>query len=438
MAKGVVKGKGPALRSAEREAGTVLPPPPRNPRFPLFDPLRAVAATAILLVHVGLFTGGFEPIPLQLFSHLDIGVPFFFLISGFLLYRPFLAARHLEAPAVRNRDYARNRFFRIFPLYWVVLTITAIVPGMYGAFTGDWWVYYGLLQNFPVYTAGQGCLDDPFTCAIPPAWTLTLEVGFYILLPFLAAGIAGLTRLFGRNRWVAVNLGVFAAISVASVFIQADMPDGAAEQWLFFSPLARGWWFALGMIFATLSVLHRKTGRIPPGVNWLAKRPGTAWLTAGLLYAGMTFVLLDPVPTLNYMTTSRFEYLSQYLLDGVIVALLALPAVFARPRALPERLLMHPVPVYLGLISYGIFLWHFPVMVGLARIGVGEIWPAMSYPLFAMASFAVTVALAAITYRLVERPMMTWSRRRGTGRAGDPEASVPAAALPAAATRSAP
>ncbi len=84
-----------------------------------------------MLVHVGIFTGGFAPWYKQLFAQLDIGVPFFFLLSGFLLYRPMLAARREDCRG-RRSGYARNRFVRIMPAYWVVLTVAAIVPGIAG------------------------------------------------------------------------------------------------------------------------------------------------------------------------------------------------------------------------------------------------------------------------------------------------------------------
>jgi len=413
------------------EASEVLPPPPGNPRFPLFDSMRGIAAIAILLVHVGILSGGFAPWYKQLFAHLDIGVPIFFVISGFLLYRPFLAARQLDAPPVDNRDYARNRFFRIFPAYWVVLTLAAIVPGMYGAFTDNWWVYYSLLDNYPVYAREGACLTDRFTCGIPPAWTLSLEVGFYILLPFLAIGLSGLTRLFGRHRWVAVNLGALAAISLVSVYIQSHVPDTNLEQWLFYSPLGRAWWFALGMGLATISVWSQKTGRTPTGLNWLIKRPWFAWVLAVGLYVAMTYLILEPGPSLNFLTTSRIEYLTQYLVFGLIGALALLPAVFDRTRvSLPRVVLRNPALVWLGLISYGIFLWHYPAMIWLYRQDVISIWPQMAYPVLAITTLGLTVVLAGITYYLVERPLMLWSRRRGRRTPKSPPPQHPTAPAP--------
>ena len=147
--------------------------PASHLRFPLFDSLRALAAIAILIVHVSLFTvftngseytyfGGFV-------AHLDVGVPFFFLLSAFLLYRPFIAVRFEERDRPAFSGYAWRRFLRIAPAFWAVLALSAIVPGMAGAFGQNWWVYWGLLQNLPLYEPVGRCAVDAYRCAVPPS-----------------------------------------------------------------------------------------------------------------------------------------------------------------------------------------------------------------------------------------------------------------------------
>jgi peptidoglycan/LPS O-acetylase OafA/YrhL len=92
-------------------------------------------------VHTGSWIGDYT-------ARLDIGVTVFFLISGFLLYRPFVLARFHEAQPVRGRDFARRRLLRIVPAYWLALTVLAIYPGLVGIWTHDWWIYYGFLQIY--------------------------------------------------------------------------------------------------------------------------------------------------------------------------------------------------------------------------------------------------------------------------------------------------
>src|SRR6476619_5721834 len=103
----------------------------RSDKFPLLDPLRAAAAISVLVVHTTLITGAYENYGYgQFLAHLDIGVPFFFLLSAFLLYRPFVVARADGTARTSFREYAKRRFVRIAPAYWAVLTISAVLPGM--------------------------------------------------------------------------------------------------------------------------------------------------------------------------------------------------------------------------------------------------------------------------------------------------------------------
>ena len=91
-------------------------PPAGNPRFPLLDPLRVIAAFAIVFTHTGSVTNFNADNWLgQFTARLNIGVALFFLLSGFLLYRPFVAARYQDRPPVRIRDYTRRPVLRIVP-----------------------------------------------------------------------------------------------------------------------------------------------------------------------------------------------------------------------------------------------------------------------------------------------------------------------------------
>lgn len=75
-------------------------------------------------------------------------------------------------------------------------------------------------------------------------------------------------------------------------------------------------------------------------------------------------------------------------------------------------LLADPRLGWLGMISYGIFLWHFPVMLGLVDLGVVGWWPAEAYPVLVLTTLAVTIPCAALSYYAVERPLMRWKRSR--------------------------
>src|SRR5215212_2655336 len=147
-------------------------------RFPLMDSMRAIAALLVLGTHAAFFSEAFHGREtLQaLAARLDSGVTVFFLISGFLLYRPFVAARFASEEPPLARAYAWRRFLRIVPGYWTALTGSAIWLGL-GIFSGGFAIYYGLAQIY-VHRYSLG--------GLPQAWSLCVEITFYAFLPLYA------------------------------------------------------------------------------------------------------------------------------------------------------------------------------------------------------------------------------------------------------------
>ncbi len=388
-------------------------------KFPLLDALRGLAALSVLLVHTSIWSGAVNaPWYGPLLGHLDIGVAFFFLLSAFLLYRPFVKARVTGAQRGGFGDYGRRRFVRIAPAYWVALTITAIVPGMVGAFSGDWWAYYGLLQNFPVYTATGTCANASFACGIPVAWSLTIEVLFYMMLPLFVLAMAWLGKRW-RGHWLTLELSVLAALSVISVGIQGSTPGTDLHKWLFYSPIGRGWWFGLGLALAAISVHAGQLDREPTVVGWLRRRPGVPVTAALVLYVIAAIAI--PGPSLAFPTIGLPLYVTQYVLFGVIAALVMMPAVFGIDGGgLVRRALGHRSLAWLGLISYGVFLWHYAVIIFLLE--ANAVW---SFVPLTVATLALTVPCAAASYYLLERPLMRWARRRTPAPAPAAAASAP-------------
>ena len=291
--------------TARRPAGTEEPS-----QFPLFDSLRALAAISILVVHVGIFSGVYGNSWYGPYiANLDIGVPFFFLLSAFLLYRPFVAAR------VEGRDYgslltyARRRFIRIVPAYWAVLTISAVVPGMAGAFSSNWWVYYGLLQNYPIYTGEGNCSAaapnalDTFRCGVPPAWSLAVEVMFYAALPVFALAAAWLGRRWKGRNWLVPEFTLIGVISCDLLLDSKLVPGkGCGALVLLFAARAR-----LVVRTRTGAGGHIRAG-LAPGVR--VHKPRLAEISVGLrlsagsalgnLRTGCATLLLDANPGLQF------------------------------------------------------------------------------------------------------------------------------------------
>jgi peptidoglycan/LPS O-acetylase OafA/YrhL len=355
------------------------------------DSLRALAALAVVLSHVVFITGG----PggphawwSALFTNGVQGVTVFFVISGFLLYRPFVNAQLNGAPRSRLRDYFRRRLLRIVPAYWLALSLLAIYPGLAGVFTHDWWRYYFLLSGYSNATISHGLLVS---------WSLGIEVSFYLLLPLYAALVGRVTRGFGVDRRLRAELSLLGAIALASTVLRLIDYETARSAAIENSLPAFMYWFALGMGLALLSTVaqQRPDSRTP---RLLAARPGACWAAAAAAYA-----LLCLIQNTNGTYSTAQWVLGYYLLGGVIALLLVLPAVLGpEAEGWPLRVLALPALAWLGLISYGLYLWHVPIAV------VGFDHGVRSFVPLAIGVGLVTVVCAAASYYVVERPILRW------------------------------
>lgn len=356
---------------------------------------RALAALSVLVVHVGLFSEAFgTPVVGPLLAHLNIGVTIFFLISGFLLYRPFVASRRGGPARPSVARYGWRRLLRIYPAYWLALTVLVLLPATTGVAGGDWLNQYAMLGALPVAQGeGASCVVEIQSCGLAHTWSLTVEATFYAALPPFALAVAALGRRKGGGwsaSWPASELGVIAAAAVVSVTIAFSGPSGTAS-WVAGSFAGYLFWFGLGMALAAVSV-HLEGRPAPAAVELIRRRPAAPWALAGVTY--VIFSLLVPATPFLLLSGDR---LLTHLCFGV-VALLLLPAIFGEPgRGVPDRLLANPVIAWLGLVSYGIFLWHYAFALYFDELGF--------LPLLAV-TLAGAVACAAVSYYLLERPLL--------------------------------
>ncbi len=362
-------------------------PPPGNPRFPLFDSLRAIAALTVLLAHSVLQLNvqlahpflNFAP---QLAAQ---GVAIFFLISGFLLYRPFLVA-HRGGRPVRVGDYTRRRFLRIVPGYWLALTVVLLLlnhPN--GVTTGNWPRYYGFAQIYDHASIGGG---------IGAAWTLCVEVTFYAVLPLLAF-LGG--RLSGRDRAsLRGDIALVAVLALASIFIHQRLATSTTDYWLAISLPASFYWFALGMGLAIASVLERPKQLIRPIVDY----PLAMWVAAVGVFIAL-YNWTSERPGVGTGGTAEF------ILLGLASLFVLLPAAFGDDDAggVPRVILRHRVLAWLGVISYGIYLYHADLIAVVNDRLIRHDLPH-AYPIVLAVSTVVVCAFAAASFYLFERPFL--------------------------------
>jgi peptidoglycan/LPS O-acetylase OafA/YrhL len=388
----------------------VVAPPPHHPRFPLTVGLRGVAAIAIVVGHAWFFTGGFggftTSLPNRIVVRWDGVVAVFFMLSAFLLYRPMIAHRAGGADAPRVGDYARRRFLRLYPAYWVALTALAIFPGLFGVFSHNWWAFYSLTDFLDLKHLHSVCPpSEEFRCGLPQSWTLGIDLTFYVMLPFYAGLTALLARRLPRHTWMRWELALLAVLAVASLWLGGAPLHLRDQDWFRYSFAGYFYWFALGLALAILSVVYWRTEDRPRPLRLVAAKPGLFWAGGFGVYVATVLIFSD-VPFVFGFKDAEYVWLN--LVQGVGATLFFLPAVFANPnRGLPARVLGHPFLMWIGLISYGLLLWHGTVAVMLGSLfGSGE-----GYWTVLIAEIAIAVPLATLSYYLVERPLMKFKYR---------------------------
>jgi peptidoglycan/LPS O-acetylase OafA/YrhL len=396
-------------------------PPPGHPRFPLIDSLRAIAALCVVMAHTAIF-GGFSAHAwtTALLSGLTIGVPIFFVISGFLLYRPFLAAQVLGAPATSVRTYAWRRALRIVPAYWLALTVLGWWAHLQGVYTHDWWRYYFFLQVYSHRTLYGGIL---------PAWTLCVEVTFYALLPVFAAvmgRLAARTGQAGRRERIRLELGVLGVLAVASLVLRTI--DLAGPRTVLDNTLLENFdWFALGMGLAAVSVAAQDGQPVAAIGRAVARWAPACWVVALALYVLVARLFpFASVQVRGIFFQTAWGGLGVHVGFGLIAALLVAPAVFVREGSAPARVLGWRVLAWLGLVSYGIYLWHDPLLGKLLQHGLYSWWPHHQFLVLTPATIIVAVVAAAASYYAFERPILAFKNARLTRRA-EPAAPAPRA-----------
>lgn len=389
-------------------------PDPRSGRLPALDGLRAVGAIAVLVHHVGFQTaatvrssaGGW-------FARMDVGVAVFFVLSGFLLFRPFAAAcaRGSAFPGVRR--YLWRRAVRILPAYWLAMVVIFVLaPGEKVPGASMWVRHLTLTQIY---------LPHGLHRSFSQTWSLATEAVFYLLLPLIA--VLTLGRQWRPVRTVArlAGMAVLTAVWLVAVGIGA-VPFARCGSW--FPSYAA--WFAAGMVLATVHVAGDRgdLARLGQLANRAGGAPVACWTLAGGLLAVGTTPLAGPrgldVPSGGQIGFKTGLYL-------VIAVLVLIPAAFGPPTR-ARAVLGGVIFRWLGELSYGLFLWHLVVLHAVYAL-TGT--PQFTGDPLAMGVLTLVGGLiaAAASYHLVERPL----QRRLAGRPQRPRTQVEAQSAASAA-----
>lgn len=365
-------------------------------RLPALTGLRGLAALAVFLLHAWYLGGKADPAPawpwlsqaLQwIFAIGWSGVDVFFTLSGFLLALPFLRQ---DCPAPATGPFLWRRWRRIFPAYYAQLAILFALAALSPAFAGH-------LRAAPtgVDLAVHGALWFYLWPTVAPWnpvwWTLPVEFGFYLCLPWLAGGLK-------PRRWFwLIGLIVMAWVwrlawlswgepGIVTSYRVEQLP-GRIDQ------------FLIGMLAAYVWVRRSDVRQ-----RVRQHRSLLMWGALALLLAlPALWLLVNPTP--HDVPSAHPALLAWHSLASIaVVGLLWSGA--ERAGWLGATPLQ-----WLGTISYGVYLWHYPVLMvlrqGMREPGLRnpEFWP------FVISALALTLLLAALSYFWIERPCL----RRGVG-----------------------
>jgi peptidoglycan/LPS O-acetylase OafA/YrhL len=374
----VVTDSGVVARSSEnrRVGGT------RN-FLPAVEGMRACAAVGVVVTHVAFQTGHSGGITGRLFGRFDLAVAVFFGLSGFLLWRGHAAAARGLRSVPPTGHYLRSRIVRIMPGYLVaVVVILSLLPDAKADLT-VWLANLSLTQIYVPLT---------LTAGLTQMWSLSVEVAFYLVLPFLA--------LLARRLPVRARIPAIAAMAVASfgwALIPFAAPYGINPlNWppAFFS------WFAAGMLLAELTVTE---------VGWphrLARRRVVMAVVVVVAFVVAASPLAGP-EGLTPGTISQF--IVKTVMGAVVAAALIAPLVLDRPDT-PHRLLGNTTMVTLGRWSYGLFVWHLAALAMVFPI-IGEFAFNGHMPVVLVLTVVFGFAIAAVSYALIESPCRVALRR---------------------------
>ncbi|MFV1363334.1 acyltransferase [Mycolicibacterium elephantis] len=346
--------------------------------------IRAVAALLVMLTHAAYTTGKYPQGYVGLvYSRMEIGVPIFFVLSGFLLFGPWVKAAASDKPGPSVRRYAWRRVRRIMPAYVVTVLAAYLVYHFRTAGPNPGHTWEGLFRNLTltqIYT--DNYLYSFLHQGLTQMWSLAVEVAFYAVLPLLAYL---LLVVLCRRRWrpglLLTGLGGLALISPAWLVLVHTtnfLPDGA-KLWL---PTYLAW-FVGGMVLAALQ---------PLGVR--------AYGLACVPLAVICY-LIASTPIAGEPTTSPTELREALAKTAfyAVIATLAVAPLALGDRGLYSRMLASRPMVFLGEISYEIFLIHLItmelVMVEIVRY---PIYTGSVFWLFVI-TFVVTVPLAWLLHR---------------------------------------
>ncbi len=373
-------------------------PPAERPRIPELDGIRGLAILLVLVWHY--FATLVHPEPGSWLRAAKVacglgwsGVDLFFVLSGFLLGGILL--EHQDSPTYFKTFYAR-RACRILPVYFALVIAFAVASGLLQGTRNKGfvhlfdrpmplWSYFTFTQNFVMVSVSD--FGAPFLSA---TWSLAIEEQFYLFLPLLI-------RFVPRGPLPGVLILLIVAAPICRGLLWSEEAPGFAG---FVLMPARADALLLGVLAA---VAIRDPGF---ATAFARSRVALGCVFAGL-FGGMVVLAVYGwrLPHIATHLAGQFWIAAFYAMLIVWTS--------AKPSGALGALMRFPALRALGVVSYAVYLFHLPVLeivFALAR-GQPPALRAMSDAMLVLASLVVTIGLAALSWRLVERPLLRLGHR---------------------------
>ncbi|OPG07004.1 acyltransferase [Microbispora sp. GKU 823] len=398
--------------SADARGSAPAPSRVKRQYFAELQGIRALAVLAVITIHSAFTAGqigfmgkpgnGFFAIILERVTRESL--PILFALSGFLLYRPFVLASMAGAPKPDLKSYAWRRVLRIGPAYWLLAVVMLLTLGREQV-TGVWYVVRVLVMQH-VYQAGA------IPTGMESTWSMATETLFYALLPIFAWLFArfarGASGPAGQARRLLVGVALIALVAYA-FSAYSHLPS--LGPW----PVQGNWpigWFgylAVGMALAVLSAAAETSpdGMLAP-YRLIARHQGATWAVAAVVILLFCFSPVGGQGTSDYPTLAQVMF--DQPIDLLIVFLLLAPLTVPgeRSKFIAATMTWRPLQ-FIGKVSYGMFLWHIPMIYFYNGSMVG----GSNFPRTLLVVVAGSFLAAVVSYYLVERPALNLRNRFG-------------------------
>ena len=299
------------------------------------------------------------------------------------------------------------RGVRIYPAYWFVLTLLVLTTGLQIESVYQFVVFYGLFQIYDQDLALRGMVQ---------AWTLCTEISFYAVLPLLAVAARRVTRRLDRPEArvtaLLVGCGGLYLIGVAwRVFLYTADPSWARAGVLWLPGQID--YFALGLAVAVVGVAAKRDATLGARVARLVARPGLWFIGALAAFALVCSLGLSrTVQAAGVPLDLEASEMARQFLYGLVAVLLLVPLALEKRAVGSARVVFGTkVAAYLGLLSYGVYLWH-KDLIRKVQLWAGDgLFEGNFWQIFVIVAL-VSTFLAWLTYLFVEQPSLQWTRPR--------------------------